>query len=143
MVCLCPQLELISPLSDPVKFRLISLEAATTILKLSTAIYPPGRWLIEQDQISAKEEAIEQWTLRCSLSNWAWRTISELKDVKDDGQLAHHFTSVHMLIIQQHDKFLDPTFFPSLLFPFLPSSLHIPTPPLVRFSQNTPPCALL
>jgi len=75
---------------DPVKFRLISLEAAVTIMKLSIAIYPPGSWAIPTGKSTSVESSdfqaniIESWTLRCGLSNWAWRTISELKDVKDE-----------------------------------------------------------
>lgn len=73
---------------DPVKFRLISLEAAMTILKLSTAIYPPGVWAnisLEYDE-GSPDSLEEAWTLRSGLSNWAWRTISELKDVKDESE---------------------------------------------------------
>ncbi|RDB21038.1 hypothetical protein Hypma_011561 [Hypsizygus marmoreus] len=72
---------------DAVKSRLNSLEAAMTLLKLSTAIYPPGSWysgLSNNEDIdgAASEEV---WALRSGISNWAWRTISELKDVKDDS----------------------------------------------------------
>ncbi|KAK7054936.1 hypothetical protein VNI00_003399 [Paramarasmius palmivorus] len=72
---------------DPVKDRLNSLEAGKTILKLSTAIYPTGSWLTQPtlDNISAGDELEEAWNLRSSLSNWAWRTILELKDVKDES----------------------------------------------------------
>ncbi|KAF9264723.1 hypothetical protein L218DRAFT_972334 [Marasmius fiardii PR-910] len=71
---------------EPVKYRLISLEAATTILKLSTAIYPTASWLDfpTLDNITDCDELEEAWNLRISLSNWAWRVIIELKDVKDE-----------------------------------------------------------
>ncbi|KAJ7582761.1 hypothetical protein C8J56DRAFT_955650 [Mycena floridula] len=71
---------------DAVKFRLISLEAAKTILNLSTAIYPAGAWLspASDSPANSSEEIEEIWTLRTTLSDWAWRTISELKDVKDE-----------------------------------------------------------
>ncbi|ESK96931.1 gtp binding [Moniliophthora roreri MCA 2997] len=71
---------------DPVKYRLISLEAGKTILKLSTAIYPTGSWLVQPTLDNISESDLEEaWTLRSSLSNWAWRTIIELKDVKDES----------------------------------------------------------
>ncbi|GBE82337.1 hypothetical protein BKA93DRAFT_760564 [Sparassis latifolia] len=78
---------------EPVKFRLISLEAAMTILKLAMAIYPPGSWSRPQqlftDGISHESDAatLESWNLRSSLSSWAWRVISELRgDAEDDPQ---------------------------------------------------------
>lgn len=64
---------------DPVKARLNSLEVATTIMKLSAAIYPTGAWL-NATSTGTPEAHSEIWTLRSGLSNWAWRTISELKD---------------------------------------------------------------
>jgi len=59
-----------------------------TMVKLSTTIYPPGGWTnpsVYGDtlDVDASEEA---WNMRSSLSNWAWRAISELKDVKDDSE---------------------------------------------------------
>ncbi|KAF6765164.1 hypothetical protein DFP72DRAFT_870286 [Ephemerocybe angulata] len=65
---------------DAVKFRLISLETAVTIIKLSATIYPPMSWL----GITFDETTKEAWTLRSGISSWAWRTVSELKDTKDD-----------------------------------------------------------
>ncbi|KAI0046104.1 hypothetical protein FA95DRAFT_1671580 [Auriscalpium vulgare] len=73
---------------DQVKLRLISLEAAVIILKLTSALYPAGAWLTqsdqglvpEQDQPLSPEDVEEQWNLRSGLSAWAWRTIEELKD---------------------------------------------------------------
>lgn len=70
--------------AEPIKFKLISLEAAMTVMKLSTALYPPGAWCEGNKSLeSTPHEVEESWTLRSSLSNWAWRTISELKDAKD------------------------------------------------------------
>lgn len=68
------------------KRRLISLEAASTILKLSSAIYPTTSW------VSAFNESMEsttpfsgaEWTLRSQISSWAWRAITELKENPDD-----------------------------------------------------------
>jgi hypothetical protein len=59
-----------------------------TIWKLSMAIYPPGSWLTASSANavnfeSTPEVIVESWSLRSGLSNWAWRTISELKDAKD------------------------------------------------------------
>ncbi|THH12748.1 hypothetical protein EW146_g7403 [Bondarzewia mesenterica] len=73
---------------EPVKSLLISLDAAVTILRLTTAIYPVGSWLKAQPQDLFAENDIdptpdviaESWTLRSGLSGWAWRAISELKD---------------------------------------------------------------
>ncbi|KIM87000.1 hypothetical protein PILCRDRAFT_815433 [Piloderma croceum F 1598] len=66
---------------EPVRSRLTSLEAALTLLRLSGAIYPPGLWLTSSKLPETSEEDImESWILRSGLSNWAWRTIEELKD---------------------------------------------------------------
>ncbi|KAJ7063257.1 hypothetical protein C8F01DRAFT_1132210 [Mycena amicta] len=67
---------------DPVKSRLRSLDAALTIMKLSTAIYPTAAWLSFTP--SADEDPEEFWTLRSGVSNWAWKTIVDLKEVKDE-----------------------------------------------------------
>lgn len=67
---------------DAIKFRLISLEAALTIIKLSAAVYPAMSWL----GISVDESSKEAWSLRSGISNWAWRTVSELKDTKEDAK---------------------------------------------------------
>ena len=73
------------PRQDPVKFRLISLEAAVTILKLSMAAYPPGSWTNCSDSSDSSEILTEEsWVLRSTLCNWVWRLISELKDVRDE-----------------------------------------------------------
>ncbi|KDR81566.1 hypothetical protein GALMADRAFT_239590 [Galerina marginata CBS 339.88] len=69
---------------DPVKFRLISLEAALTIIKLSSTIYPPTAWTSYQSNF-LEAEGIEEWNLRSGISNWAWRTVSALKDVQDES----------------------------------------------------------
>ncbi|PFH54395.1 hypothetical protein AMATHDRAFT_186396 [Amanita thiersii Skay4041] len=66
---------------DPVKDRLNSLETAATVLKLITAVYPPGSWT---QSPSNDEETLELWILRATISSWGWRTITELKDVKDE-----------------------------------------------------------
>ncbi|KAJ6502596.1 hypothetical protein C8R45DRAFT_977130 [Mycena sanguinolenta] len=72
---------------DPVKSRLRSLDSGLTIMKLSTAIYPPATWLTaspfspEENTPEAQEES---WTLRSVISSWAWKTIVDLKEVKDE-----------------------------------------------------------
>ncbi|KAJ7452474.1 hypothetical protein B0H11DRAFT_293903 [Mycena galericulata] len=72
---------------DPVKSRLRSLDSGLTIMKLSTAIYPPAAWLkaapFSPDE-NTPEAQEESWTLRSGVSSWAWRTIVELKEVKDE-----------------------------------------------------------
>jgi hypothetical protein len=68
---------------EPVRTRLTSLEATVTMLKLSVALYPPGSWLTTTSstvQDTNQEGILEAWTLRCGLSNWVWRAITELKD---------------------------------------------------------------
>lgn len=67
---------------DPVKDRLNSLETALTILKLLNAVYPPTAWT---GAASDDEETRHIWTVRATISSWGWRTISELKDVKDES----------------------------------------------------------
>ncbi|KAI5900352.1 uncharacterized protein SCHCODRAFT_02607671 [Schizophyllum commune H4-8] len=67
---------------EPVQTRLRSLQAHMTLVKLAIAIYPPGSWL---DDASESGKALEEsWELRSSLSNWAWRTVSELKEQGED-----------------------------------------------------------
>ena len=72
--------------TEPVKTRLISLEAALTILKLSIALYPPCAWLRKESASENEEattvdnEAEESWTIRNGLSQWAWRAIAELRE---------------------------------------------------------------
>jgi hypothetical protein len=79
--------------SEPVRFRLTSLEASVTVLRLSTAVYPPGRWALEKAPLCPEDPAtddalLESWTLRSTLSSWAWRLISELKgdDDSEEGE---------------------------------------------------------
>ncbi|KAI0950311.1 hypothetical protein AcV7_008820 [Taiwanofungus camphoratus] len=76
---------------EPVKVRLISLEASMTILKLSMAVYPPAAWLTKQpspvdgDLQYSEETILESWNLRSSLSSWAWRAITELREDEEDN----------------------------------------------------------
>ncbi|KAK7693611.1 hypothetical protein QCA50_003180 [Cerrena zonata] len=76
---------------EPVQTRLVSLEAALTILKLTIAIYPPGSWLHETHTPSEDPEdpetasVLEAWSLRSSLAAWALRAISELREEEDDS----------------------------------------------------------
>ncbi|KAF7338334.1 GTP binding [Mycena venus] len=72
---------------DPVKSRLRSLDSGLTIMKLSTAIYPPAAWLIatpSSPEENTPEVQEETWTLRSTISSWAWKTIVDLKEVKDE-----------------------------------------------------------
>ncbi|RPD66031.1 hypothetical protein L226DRAFT_530170 [Lentinus tigrinus ALCF2SS1-7] len=72
---------------DAVKDRLISLEAAMTILRLSTAIYPVGAWLHAPPSEANSEEVAEAWNLRSTLAAWSWRAIDELRgDEESDHQ---------------------------------------------------------
>ncbi|KAF7967687.1 hypothetical protein HWV62_33381 [Athelia sp. TMB] len=67
--------------SDAVRSRLTSLDAAKTMLQLAVAIYPAASWItVEKIPGTADGDLQESWDLRSGLSNWAWRTIEELKD---------------------------------------------------------------
>lgn len=100
---------------EPVRNRLISLEVAKTIFRLSTAIYPPAAWMRTTsnlhllDTISTDvtfDRIAESWTIRAGLSSWAGRLISELQD------------DVHPLFSQE-------------VLPYLVQSLIAFTPPLL------------
>jgi len=97
---------------DAVKYRLLSLEAAMTMLKLSTAIYPPGAWTNHSiyGNVLNLDVSEEAWEMRSGLTNWAWRAISEIRDVKDET-----------------------------LQNFTPDVLPLLTPPLLAFSPPYPP----
>ncbi|KAI0748021.1 hypothetical protein C8Q80DRAFT_1219351 [Daedaleopsis nitida] len=69
---------------DPVKDRLISLEAAMTILRLSAAIYPIASWLQSSPPEASAEEFSESWSLRSTLAAWSWRAIDELRGDEED-----------------------------------------------------------
>lgn len=77
--------------AEPVKTRLVSLEAALTILKLSLSIYPPGSWLrpakplVNGQDDGSPSHLEEVWTLRTGLSQWAWRAISELRNDDEEN----------------------------------------------------------
>lgn len=70
-------------LIDMAKARLTSYEAALTIIKLSANIYPPTSWASAEPPAS-EEVFAEEWALRWGISNWAWRTVSALKDGQDE-----------------------------------------------------------
>ncbi|KAK0459680.1 uncharacterized protein EV420DRAFT_1269168 [Desarmillaria tabescens] len=91
---------------DAVKDKLISMQVAGTVLKLSASIYPPGSWQGASSAEQTLESVQESWTIRSILSNWAWRTLTELQDGKEES------------------KFV----FSSDILPFL-------TPPLVAFTH--------
>ncbi|KAG9318442.1 hypothetical protein JVU11DRAFT_533 [Chiua virens] len=74
---------------EPVKFRLISLEVAMTLARLSSAIYPTGAWMRGPTRLfpvksapldGIPEQVAESWTIRVGISNWTWRLITELRD---------------------------------------------------------------
>ncbi|KAF5331076.1 hypothetical protein D9619_005541 [Psilocybe cf. subviscida] len=69
---------------DMAKARLTSYEAALTIIKLSANIYPPTAWASAEPPAS-EEVFAEEWALRWGISNWAWRTVSALKDGQDES----------------------------------------------------------
>jgi len=75
------------PFSEPVRTRLLSLEVAITILRISTAVYPTGSWLHFRASPSDAERGfeLEDWELRAGLSSWAWRALNGLKVDANDG----------------------------------------------------------
>lgn len=100
---------------EPVRNRLISLEVAKTIFRLSTALYPPAAWMrttssLHLPDISPSDitfdRIAESWSIRAGLSSWAGRLISELQD------------DVHPLFSQE-------------VLPHLVQSLIAFTPPLL------------
>ena len=63
MVCLCVFVFLIIVEVrnvEPVRSRLTSLEAPTTLLRLSSTIYPPGQWLSANKLPETLEEGITE-----------------------------------------------------------------------------------
>lgn len=103
---------------EPVRNRLISLEVAKTIFRLSTALYPPVAWMRTTSNLHLLDTTstditfdriAESWTIRAGLSSWAGRLISELQD------------DVHPLFSQE-------------VLPYLVQSLIAFTPPLLAAS---------
>ena len=82
--------------TEPVRTRLLSLEVAITILRISTAIYPTGSWLRFQASPSDAEQGLEleDWELRAGLSSWTWRALNGLKIDTNDGASVRSTTSV-------------------------------------------------
>lgn len=78
-------------LVEPVQTRLISLEAAVTLLRLSLAIYPPGSWVVPDNRTI--EESTEAWGLRKNISEWSWRAIASLKDNRAFSISSHILSS--------------------------------------------------
>lgn len=110
---------------EPVRNRLISLEVAKTIFRLSTALYPPAAWmratpnlhLLDTTSTDITFDRIaESWTIRAGLSSWAGRLISELQD------------DVHPLFSQEVLPYLVQS-----LIAFTPLLLAAPPPP--HFTQ--------
>jgi hypothetical protein len=98
-----------------------------TMLKLSTEIYPPGAWTnpsIYRASLNL-DNSEEAWEMRSGISNWAWRAISELKDVKDESE----FLSLA--------PFRRSKFYIALQI-FTPDVLPLLTPPLLAFSPPYP-----
>lgn len=79
---------LLSP-TDSVKDRLISLEAALTILKLSSSIYPIGSWARATASAAGGEDVLEEWNLRSTLAAWSWRAIDELRGDEENRMFVY------------------------------------------------------
>lgn len=64
---------------EPVRERLIALHGPLTLLRVALATYPPGAWLkVTTDTLSDADE--EEWSLRSTILEWAWRALAGLKD---------------------------------------------------------------
>ncbi|OCH95510.1 hypothetical protein OBBRIDRAFT_873797 [Obba rivulosa] len=112
---------------EPVQSRLRSLEAAMTILKLSMAIYRPGSWLQSPQGVPIDEES---WNLRASLSSWAWRVISELRDDGRDRKLSPLFGPDALPVLVQ-------AFSPYILPHAAPPAPLLDSPQLLRVLIQT------
>ncbi|KAI0781039.1 hypothetical protein BD413DRAFT_463594 [Trametes elegans] len=108
---------------DAVVDRLVALEAAMTILKLSTAIYPLGSWQYFQPASAPgdSEDPTEAWTLRSTLASWSWRAIEEIRGDEDNQQPRLVFGPDALpLLISQLRAFIPP--YPELASTFSSSS---------------------
>ena len=106
---------------EPVRTRLLSLEVAITILRISTAVYPTGSWLHFRASPSDAERGfeLEDWELRAGLSSWAWRALNGLKVDANDGVSVRSITSVfHSTILSA------PPLFGQEALPLLITSLN-------------------
>lgn len=96
--------------ADAVKFHLISLQAAVTIIKLSSVIYPPTAWTAFQHNSGFAEE----WSIRSQISSWIWRTVSTLKDVQDESKLSstnhHDIHKPYLKIVQVCTSLLEKSY---------------------------------
>lgn len=113
--------------TDAVKDRLVALEAAMTILKLSTAIYPLGSWQLDSTQESS-EIFHEAWSLRSTLASWSWRAIEEITGDEDNRQyplISCAQTALTLLALPEQPRLV---FGPDAL-PLLVSQLRAFLPP--------------
>ncbi|KAI0637070.1 hypothetical protein C8Q77DRAFT_1095851 [Trametes polyzona] len=107
---------------DAVKDRLVALEAAMTILKLSTAIYPLGSWRLPQKDTAelSSEDLAESWSLRSTLASWSWRAIEEITGDEENQQPRLVFGPDALpLLVAQLRAFLPP-------YPELPPAFSTP-----------------
>lgn len=122
---------------EPVKFRLISLEVAMTLVRLLSAIYPAGAWMrsptslfpAESSRLDRISDVAESWTLRVMLSNWTWRLITELRD---DGQSVQQILLALVSECTTAHPLFDTDVLPFLIQPliaFTPPLLTAPPPP--------------
>ena len=92
---------------EPVKTRLVSLEAALTILKLSLVLHPAGAWVrtnptTPDEEGSQTSEIIEEsWNLRTGLSQWAWRAITELREEEEETSELQPFCTYRAQILTE------------------------------------------
>ena len=92
--------------AEPVRTRLLSLEVAITILRISTAICPTGSWLHFRASPSDAEQGfkLEDWEVRAGLSSWAWRALNGLKVVASDGVSIRSTASAFCSTSLQHPR---------------------------------------
>jgi len=107
-------------LLEPVKTRLNSLETALTLIKLSASIYPSNAWA---KVTTLTDDTSQEWQVRIGISNWAWRTISALRESPDECEFVsqrQRFLPYHTPAVQILTSDILPWITPALLT-FCPS----------------------
>ncbi|THU90736.1 hypothetical protein K435DRAFT_841368, partial [Dendrothele bispora CBS 962.96] len=75
------------PPGKPLPLSVLGLKVIRTAVGvLLNASVGYGSWLgaSAKDNAEGDEDLVESWTIRSTISGWVWRTLLELKDVKDE-----------------------------------------------------------
>ena len=67
--------------AEPVRSKLVSLQAPAIILRLTSVIYPAGLW--RKASLGSPEVLSAMWTWRAGLAAWSWRALEVLKGHED------------------------------------------------------------